>query len=257
MDWKVTRRTRQPYVRVYTEERERPVLVVVDQRLSMFFGTRVNMKSVTAAEAAALAAWRVVSAGDRIGAVVFNDSEIREIRPQRSRKTVMQILQVIVAQNHALGVNRGIQDAPEMLDNALQRVVHLAKHDCLICVISDFYGMTKDTRRLVKRMSRHNDVMLAVIYDPIAREMPDTGTLVVSDGTKQVALDSGNARLRERYPELLQGRLNTLTEELTKYGVPVLPIHTAEGVAEQVRKILGHMPGKQPSVKGPALRGSR
>ena len=68
IDWKVTARTKKPHTRVYTEERERPVLLVVDQRMSMFFGTRVNMKSVTAAHIAALAAWRVVDQGDRVGA---------------------------------------------------------------------------------------------------------------------------------------------------------------------------------------------
>lgn len=257
MDWKVTRRTRQPYVRVYTEERERPVLAVVDQRMSMFFGTRVNMKSVTAAETAALAAWRVVSAGDRIGAVVFNDKDIIEIRPRRSRKTVMQILQAIVKQNHELGVDRNINSDPGMLDRVLQRVAHLAKHDYLICVISDFSGITDDTARLVKFISRHNDVMVALIYDPIAGKIPDAGTFVVSDGENQIALDTGDAGLRKRYPELLQGRLDTLTRELSKYGVPVLPIHTEKGVAEQVRKILGYAPGKQAKAKTSAVKGSR
>jgi uncharacterized protein (DUF58 family) len=69
MDWRVTARTREPHVRVYTEERDRPVLLVVDQRQSMFFGSRRAMKSVVAAEVAALAAWRVLKAGDRVGAL--------------------------------------------------------------------------------------------------------------------------------------------------------------------------------------------
>ncbi len=257
MDWKVTKRTRQPYVRVYTEERERPVLLVIDQRLSMFFGTQNKMKSVVAAELAALAAWRVVSMGDRVGAVIFNDTGIVEIRPHRSKKRVMQILQKIVDQNHALGVDRGIISTPGMLNKALQRVAYLAKHDYLVCVVSDFFGITNDSQRLIKLISRHNDVMLAMVYDPIARELPDIGTMVVSDGEQQIVLDSSSAGIREKIPEVLEGRLSPLTDELSKYGVPVLPIHTAEGVAEQVRKILGHVPGKQGRVRGPAIRGSR
>ncbi len=257
MDWKATKRTRQPYVRVYTEERERPVLIVVDQRLSMFFGSRVNMKSVTAAEAAALGAWRVVSAGDRVGAVVFNDNEIREIKPRRSRKTVMQILQAIVEQNRQLAVDQGIDSAPDMLDKALQRSVHLAGHDYLICVISDFYGLNDDTLRHVKLLSRHNDVMLIVVYDPLAKELPADSSLVVSDGERQIMLDSRDARLQKRFPDFLQGRLKTLSDELVKFGVPILPIHTAEGVALQVRKTLGYVPGKQPRAGKMAVRGSR
>jgi uncharacterized protein (DUF58 family) len=201
------------------------------------------MKSVTAAEAAALAAWRVVSAGDRVGAVVFNDSEIREVRPHRSKKTVMQILNIIVEQNHLLGVDRGITSSPDMLNKTLEKVVHLAKHDYLVCIMSDFFGITDNTNRLIKLISRHNDVIIGLIYDPIAKELPDAGKIVISDSGKQIELDMGSRKLREQYPEILEGRLKSLTDELAKYGVPVLPIHTAEGVAEQVRAVLGYSPG--------------
>lgn len=68
-----------------TEERDRPALIVVDQRMSMFFGSRRNMKSVTPAEAAALAAFRILDQGDRVGGIVFGDELLAELRPQRSR----------------------------------------------------------------------------------------------------------------------------------------------------------------------------
>ena len=75
IDWKVTARLQKPHIRVFNEERDRQTLLVVDQRLSMFFGSRRSMKSVTAAEAAAISAWRVLGAGDRVGAIVFDDRE--------------------------------------------------------------------------------------------------------------------------------------------------------------------------------------
>ena len=81
MDWRVTARTRKPHVRVYSEERDRPVLLVIDQRQNMFFGSRRAMKSVVAAEVSALAAWRVLQAGDRVGALVFDDVEVVEFPP--------------------------------------------------------------------------------------------------------------------------------------------------------------------------------
>ncbi|MCP5115543.1 MAG: DUF58 domain-containing protein, partial [bacterium] len=102
IDWKVTARLRKTHVRVYTEERDRPVILVVDQRLPMFFGTRRYMKSVTAAHLAALAAWRIFHSGDRVGALVFGDNEIREVRPLRSRRRVMEILRAVEKQNHKL-----------------------------------------------------------------------------------------------------------------------------------------------------------
>src|SRR6201991_1482550 len=104
IDWKVTARLLKPHIRVFNEERDRQTLLVVDQRLSMFFGSRLSMKSVTAAQAAAIGAWRVLGVGDRVGAIVFNDSDLIEIKARRSRATVLQILATIVAQNQALGV---------------------------------------------------------------------------------------------------------------------------------------------------------
>lgn len=240
IDWKVTARTRKPHTRVYLEERERPVLIVVDQRLSMFFGTQVNMKSVTAAETAALTAWRVLNSGDRIGAIVFNDSDIREIRPHRSSKTVMEILNRIVEQNHQLNVTSPITSNPEALDTVLEKVSYLASHDYLVCIISDFYGISEKTRHIIKGISRHNDVIINMIYDPSAKDLMNSGTIVVSDGDRQVALDSSNDKIRKRVPEVFEGRLNALTSELTRFGVPVLPIHTAGEVGEQVRKILSN-----------------
>ncbi len=254
LDWKATKRTRQPYVRVYSEERERPVLLLVDQRVAMFFGSKVNMKSVTAAEAAALAAWRVVSVGDRVGAIIFNDSEIIEIKPQRSRKTVIQILQHIVRQNRALGLDRDIEAKKDMLDQALARARQLAGHDYLTCVISDFFGLNDKSLHLAKLLCRHNDLILLPVYDQLAGELPPNATLVVSDGHRQILLDTRDKHLQKRFPEFLQARHKTLTDNLAKFGVPILPLHTSAPVVDQVRETLGYVLGEKPRVKAAGVR---
>jgi hypothetical protein len=133
---KVTARTRTPHSRVFTEERERPVLLLVDQRIGMFFGSVRMMKSVAAAEAAALVAWRTVAVKDRVGAVVFNDSEVAEIRPQRTRSTVMRLLRTLEKQNRALRVDSPMRPNPGMLNEALRRASRLATHDFLVFLIS-------------------------------------------------------------------------------------------------------------------------
>src|SRR5262249_32288345 len=132
IDWKATLRTRKTHVRIYTEERERSVLLVVDQRWTMFFGSVKNMKSVTAAEAAALAAWRVIAQQDRIGALIFNDSRIAEIRPHRSESNVMRILHEVLDQNHALSLDSKIRANGAMFNETLRRCTNLATHDCLV-----------------------------------------------------------------------------------------------------------------------------
>ncbi len=136
-------------MRVFNEERDRQALLVVDQRLSMFFGSRLSMKSVTAAQAAAIAAWRVLGVGDRVGAIVFDDRGLVEFRAQRSRSTVLQILSAIVAKNRALGVGRGIVSAPSMLNNALKQAQRRALHDAVVVIVSDFDGADGETRSMI------------------------------------------------------------------------------------------------------------
>ena len=242
MDWKVTARTKKAHTRVYTEERDRPAILVVDQRLSMFFGTQVNMKSVTATEAAALGAWRVFSAGDRVGALVFSDTDIVEIRAHRSRKRVMRILETIVDMNHGLNIEAGVPPNPGMLNEVLERAVRLAKHDYLVAVISDFDGADEETRGHMLRMAQHNDVLAVLVHDPSATNLPPTDNLVVTDGELQIEVQAGQECVRKRVAEYSTGRIARILEWQKEIGVPVLPINTAEGVAEQVRHLLGRLP---------------
>jgi uncharacterized protein (DUF58 family) len=242
MDWRVTARTEKPHVRVYTEEKDRPVLLVVDQRLSMFFGSRVSMKSVTAAETAALGAWRAFRVGDRVGAIVFNDRDVQEIPPHRSRKRVMQILQVILHMNHALRVNADSPPDPSALNRVLERVPRLAGHDCLVAVISDFSGADEDTKRLVTRVAAHNDVIAILIYDPLEASLPSAGRLVVSQGDLQLEVDTGNARLRNGFSEDFDHRLRTARDLMLKRSIPVLPVQTVGDVRQQMQELLGHRP---------------
>ena len=159
MDWRVTNRTGKPHVRVYREERDRPVFLVVDQRLSMFFGSQSRMKSVVAAEVAALTAWRVTSVGDRVGAIIFNDSKRHESRPARSSPRVMGRLGELTRMNQALSVDTQLGGGEHALNGALQLLERSIGHDYLVIVISDFHGWNDATLSSLRRLSQHNDVV--------------------------------------------------------------------------------------------------
>ena len=239
IDWKVTARTREPYLRVYTEEKDRTVWLMVDQRLSMFFGSKQKMKSVVAAEAAAIAAWRVLSQGDRVGAVIFDDSGLEVIEPHRSEERVARILKQVVKKNHALSATAGIKSSPGMLNRALQRVAPLARHDCLVCLIGDGTGIDGDTRKYVTRLTEHNDVISVFIYDPLEESMPEAGRLVFSDGSSLLEFDTARRSLRRAYGEDFRSRIEGMKATSRRHAIPLLPIHTAAPVLEQVRDELG------------------
>ena len=245
MDWKVTARLQRPHIRVFDEERDRQTLLVVDQRLSMFFGSRLAMKSVTAAEAAAIGAWRVLGVSDRIGAVVFNDRETVDVKPRRSRATVLQILSAIVAQNQMLGVGRGIVAAPLMLNTALTQARRRALHDATVIVISDFDGANDATRKTVGEIARHNDVLALLVHDPLQSDLPPTASMTVTDGELQIRLDVGRDSVRRSLSQAAEARLKDVFAWTHELGIPVLPLSAAEDTAAQLRRLLGGMPARQ------------
>jgi uncharacterized protein (DUF58 family) len=244
MDWRSTARMGKPYVRVYTEEKDRPALVVVDQRINMFFGTRRALKSVAAAESAALCAWRILALGDRVGGWVFGDERLDEVRPARSRAAVTRLLEVVVAHNNALRADSSVRRTPSRLNAALEAVARVARHDHVVIVISDFDGHDQRTRDLLLGLSLHNDVIAMLVYDPFLFELPSAGAMVVSDGELQVELPFGAGRVRKSLAEAADARLRELIEWRSEIGVPVLPISSAEATADQIRKLLGQLVGR-------------
>ncbi len=242
MDWHVTARTRKPHVRVYTEERDHPVLLLIDQRQNMFFGSRRAMKSVVAAEASALAAWRVFFQGDRVGAVIFNDNDIIEFKPQRSRDQVMRILQAVTRFNHQLSADTKVAPNPDMYNEALRRVLRLASHDYLITSISDGFGLNEETFRLGTQIAAHNDAIILFIYDILEEQLPDAGRLVFGQGEQQLEIDSSNSTLRQKFKTRFQDRFNSIEHFCRQRSVPRIPINTETEVAEQIRAHLGYVP---------------
>ena len=237
IDWKATARLRKPHVRVYAEERERPVLLVVDQRSPMFFGSRRAMKSVTAAEVAALGAWRTLQSGDRPGAVIFNEAEIVELRPHRSQTGVLRLLHEIAAKNQQLA-----SDSPPSggigLNDALHAAARLARHDHLVILVSDLDGADDETRRLATKLVAHNDVLVVATYDPLGATLQGRPGMHASDrGTTWELPDT--PAFAERFRHCFEELLSHWVDTFRALRVPVLPMSTAEPVATQLRRLFG------------------
>ncbi|MBL4796988.1 MAG: DUF58 domain-containing protein [Oleispira sp.] len=239
LDWKVTNRTGKPHVRVYSEEKERPVLILVDQRINMFFGSQIKMKSVLAAELAALSAWRVLTVGDRVGAIIFNDTEIKQIRPQRSRNNVMQILHHLVSFNHQLDASTSRQQDDGQLNKALAEVERISGHDYLIVLISDMSGWDDETLLRIKRLRQHNDVIASLVFDPLEQTLPKAQQLILSDGNQQIQVDSNKATVNQEFQQIFSNQVSYLKKIMAKYDIPVIPLTTNESALDQVRKALG------------------
>ena len=240
IDWKVTARTGTPHVRVYTEEKDRSVWLLIDQRVSMFFGSQQRMKSVVAAEVAAISAWRVLSVGDRVGALIFDDTEVSVIPPHRSRERVMQILKQVVNKNHQLSADSDVKPDPDKLNEAFKQVSTLARHDCLVCLITDADGINAETRRHITRLSEHNDVLTALIYDPLEKDLPSAGRLRFADNEGQLEADTSNRKLQSGFQEAFEKKLERIETASRRFSIPVIALDTNRPVPEQMRDAFGH-----------------
>jgi uncharacterized protein (DUF58 family) len=238
IDWRSTARLRVPHVRVYDEERERPVLLLVDQRRPMFFGSRHAMKSVTAAEVAALGAWRALAAGDRVGAVVFGDDELVELRPHRSRNRVLRVLHEVSRLNQAL------RDAPPAtasvtLNDALQAALRRKAHNQLVVLISDLDGADADTQRLATLLAAHNDVLVIAVYDPLGASLRVRPGMFADLGGEhfELPLDPGfPAAFRREFERVALDWVGIFRA----LRVPLLPVSSAAPAAQQLRALFGH-----------------
>ncbi|MBB4351028.1 DUF58 domain-containing protein [Aliirhizobium cellulosilyticum] len=245
IDWRVTARTSRPAVRVYSEEKERPALIVVDQRINMFFGSRRSMKSVTAAETAMLCAWRVLGSGDRVGGVVFGDVDIDEIKPHRSRNAVIALADRISKRNSTLNAHATSISTADQLDEILSTVANIAHHDHLIVVITDFDGHTDRTRDLLLRMSLHNDVICLLVFDPFLLDLPASANLVVSGGALQAVLPLKQQETRTAIDAFARNRGRELRAWQKELGLPMLPISAAEETSPQLRHLLAQSAWQQ------------
>jgi len=197
MDWRVTARTGKPHTKIFQEERERPVLVVVDASPSLYFGTRTRLKSVAAGQLAAAIAWAAVRRGDRIGAFLFAPDRHRELRPAGGRRGAMRVIQGLVDWLNPESVHQG----QEPLSVSLERVRHAVRPGSLVLIISDFFNLDEQSHRHLSRLRQHNDVIGCQIMDPAEQDLP-AGRFPISDGEHSAMLDTHQQKSRSQFERM-------------------------------------------------------
>ena len=192
IDWRVTARTQKPYTKLFQEERERPVYLIVDQRAPMFFGSQTQFKSAFAAKLAATIAWAALQNNDRIGALIFSDTDQTDSRARRSKHATLSIIHQLVEFNHRLKTPIAGDRTNHLVDmlNDMRRV---AKPGSSVYLISDFHDFDEKCQEPLSLMARHNDVMFIHIFDELERQLPINHFLSISNGERKIDI-SGQSR---------------------------------------------------------------
>ncbi|MDN3642034.1 DUF58 domain-containing protein [Lutimonas halocynthiae] len=235
IDWKVTARTQKTHTRVYSEEKEKPALIIVDQSKSMFFGSQKKTKSVVAAEIAALTAFKVLKEGDRVGGVVFADNGIDIIYPKRDRKNILRFLEKIVTRNREL-IDSEPMEFDKALNTVLSKVKNIVTHDFLVVIISDFHRYNPDLIKFISRLSLHNDVILTKVYDPMEKMIPET-KIIAGDTKRQLLLDGAERKLRDRFENTFNDDFEKFKEQMKKHRIPVTSIDTVKDTDVQLKEL--------------------
>lgn len=191
MDWRVTARTGCAHVKLFREERERPVWLLVDQGASMRFGTRVAFKSVIAAQAAAILGWAAVDKGDRVGGLVFDETRRNEVRPAARTRGLLPLLKAMSSEpDHASPGGHA------SLAVAAWQLLPLVRPGSLIFLVSDFAGLKSDDGTWLARLAAGNELVLVHVYDALETGAPPPGRYPVTDGSTRGVLDTHSAALR-------------------------------------------------------------
>nr|WP_136252100.1 DUF58 domain-containing protein [Ningiella ruwaisensis] len=219
IDWRVTARTGRTHTKVFREERERPVFVLVDLTSTMQFGTKLLFKSVQAAHIAALVSWAAVARGDKLGGIVFNDASDFECKPRAQTKNALHFLHSIIeSQNEALrmlsqALNQNTSDttnkqsqnrASQASLKALQRLHFIAKPGSLVHIASDCAHFDDAHFALLGDMARHCELKISLVRDPFEQTLPilsDTQSLSVTDGFSRSEILIGDAHTSQDYQE--------------------------------------------------------
>jgi uncharacterized protein (DUF58 family) len=241
IDWRVTARSGKPHTKLFREERERAVLLWIDLRAAMFFATRGAFKAVRAAQAAALLGWSALHHGDRLGALIFDEQHHDELRPKRGQPPFMHVLRRLAAHPAWRRAERRSdeQAATAALQQSLLRLRRVAQPGSLIFLLSDFAAFDTPAAAQLAQLTRHNDVVLISVHDPLEAELPPAGRYRVSDGRRILSVESGDPQRRERYRRHFAARQAQLQDFCRAHGVTLLSLSTADEPLAVLQRGLG------------------
>ncbi|MFT7288171.1 MAG: hypothetical protein ACI87W_002286 [Halieaceae bacterium] len=238
IDWRVTARTGEAHTKLFHEERERPVLLVVDQRPSMAFGSQHCFKSVLAAELAALLAWSALHANERVGGLLLREHDHWEMRPRNSRRTVLALLSALA--DSGPDTRAQVDSQPLSFADLLRSARRVARPGSSLFIISDFEGATDErSREQLFQLARHTEITAIHCSDPLEKALPPSGQYSVTNGDSRIELATGHTPLRTAFAREYETRQAGLLETLQRLGIPLMSAGTEQSPLALLREFYG------------------
>lgn len=219
IDWNVTARFHKPYVKVFEEERELTVMLMIDVSGSLDFGSRGQLKRNMSAEIAATIAFSAMQNNDKIGVIFFSDRIEKYIPAKKGRKHILYIIREML--------NFQPESKQTDITMAVEFMTKVLKRRGTVFMLSDFYNKESFQKQLQIAGQKH-DMMAIQVYDPLAKELPDVGLLKVEDAEtgREMIIDTSSKKLRMMHAKKWQERQQQLKNDFAKSNVDWTSIAT-------------------------------
>ncbi len=238
IDWKASSRAKNRVVKVFTQETDRPALIVCDQRPNMFFGSQVYMKSVVAAHMASLMAWLLHLRGDRVGGVVLGSQKSATQMPSRMTSQLTQFMSSIARVNQSLGdtLPETSREQSQFQDILSENLHMLGSSGTLVLVIDGLELIESDIS-LLKRLSMKHNVIVLLVTDLLELDYQTATDLVISDGYRQIKLDNDPKDI-QRYQAATSDQLASIHKAIHQSGLPFGDFNTVDEPYLQLSQLL-------------------
>jgi uncharacterized protein (DUF58 family) len=229
IDWNVTARFSHPYVKIYEEERELTVMLLIDVSGSGSFGTFLAFKRDVMTEIAAVLSFSAIFNNDKIGVIFFSDKVEKFIPPLKGRKHILRIIRELLDFKPESNMTN--------LNEPLRFLTNAIKKRCTAFIISDF--MVPDFEEALKIASNKHDVVALKIYDPVEKSIPDVGLIKISDAESGIEkwIDTSSATVRQEYEEWWSNHIDLIKNIFKKCGVDSSEISTNEDYVKPLMKL--------------------
>lgn len=231
IDWRVTARKSEPYTKVYSEEKDREITVLLDLSATMVFGTRCELKSVAAAKITALLGWLSIRNHDRFGVLIYDGAEISYFKPQNNMQNLMTVFNRISAKTADILS----QPQPGNLADALRRLQLHQKGQGTLFILSDFYGFDNDKFKNIAILAKKQTVYCINIFDVIEELAPTEGTYAAEYQGQKVVFNTQNRSFVIQYQQHFAARREILKKNCQNFFCKYIEIRTDYPIFKQLR----------------------
>ncbi len=237
IDWRVTARKKSPYTKIYAEEKDREIYVLLDLSPSMIFGTRKELKSVTASKAAALIGWLAQENKDRFGATLYDGKETWTFKPQQNRAHLLAVLKKISETGRKVLPNAGKAKAGDGLTRPLQMMTKMIKSQAVVFVISDFAFFDDAARKALAALAKKSQVFCINIFDMLEELAPKIGEYMVENNGETLVFDSRPPAFRKEYQNFFALRRAAVRDFCRKFNCRYMEARTDVELFRQLKFI--------------------